>query len=362
MSETRNPSGITPLDPANFRTEIDGAPVELFTLRNAKGSVAQITNYGARIVRILVPDRAGVPGDVVQGYPGIDAVVNGQKSMGAFVGRFANRIANARFTLDGTVHLLSANAPPHCVHGGVKGSRFRVFRARRLDDRSVELTHTFADGEEGFPGTLPLRLVYTLDDDDGLTIAYDAVAADKATVLNFTDHSFFNLSGDGGTSILDHVLDVPAGRRLDVDADGVPSGAIVDVAGTPFDFRAPKPLGGEIDAPALSATQGYDHFLILDDERPGLKRAARAVHPGSGRVLEVWTTEPGVQVYTGNNLTGEIPRDQGKEGAIYRRHTGLCLEPSHYPDAPNHPHFKGVTLRPGEWYSGRIVYRFSTTA
>lgn len=347
----------------DFQTTIDGRPVDLYTLRNGKGMVVRITNFGAKIVQVIVPDRNGTLGDVAQGYDTIDKTVNGQKSMGSFVGRFANRIGNARFVLDGVEHHVSANAAPHCVHGGHRGSRARVFTARQLSEHALELTYVFADGEEGFPGTLPLRLVYSVDDNNALTIAYDTVAADKATVLNFTDHSFFNLSGNASTPILDHVLTVPSSRVLELGEGGVPTGAYREVAGTPMDFRTPTVIGARIDADdaQLRMGGGYDHFYVFD-KGDDLTLGARAVHPASGRVLEVWTTEPGLQVYTGNNLSGEVPRDQGKGGLIYGKYTGLCLEPSHYPDGPNHPGFRAIVLHPGEWYTGRIVYAFKTEA
>lgn len=360
MGTSNTAPRVVDLKREDFQTTIDDRPVDLYTLRNAAGAFARITNYGAKIVQVVVPDRDGVFADVVQGYDSIARVRTGQKSMGSFIGRFANRIGHARFMLDGKEVLVAANAPPHHMHGGIKGTRFRVFNARQLDEQSLELTYVFADAEEGFPGTMPLRLVYTLSDDGALTIAYDTVTVDKATVINFTDHSFFNLSGDAATPILDHVLTVPSSRVLELGDGGVPTGNFRDVAGTPMDFRTPETFGARIEADdaQLRLGGGYDHFYILDKSGDGLALGARAVHPASGRVLEVWTTEPGVQVYTGNNLSGDAPRDIGKGGTAYRKYTGFCLEPSHYPDAPNHPGFQGITLQPGQWYSGRIVYAF----
>ena len=351
------------LQPERFRAVIDGEPVALYTLRNARGMEVRVTNYGARIQQVLVPDRAGRLGDVVQGYESIEAVQGGQASMGAFIGRFANRIAKGRFTLDGQDHQLAINNGPNSLHGGQKGSRFRVFGAKQLSPSSVEMTYTFKDGEENYPGTLPLRVVYSVTEDNGLDVEYSAVAVDKATIANFTSHAFFNLSGDLGGPIGDHVLAIEADRVLEVDATSIPTGRLLDVAGTPLDFRTPTPIGARIgqDHPQLTNVGGYDHAYVLDRTAAGgMQRAASVYEPGSGRVMDVWTTEPSVQFYSGNFLEGKAPRDQGKGGTLYAHRSAFCLEPQRYPDAPNHPNFPSTVLRPGEWYSGRIAYRFST--
>ncbi|MBP2302763.1 aldose epimerase family protein [Azospirillum picis] len=355
-------AGYSDLDRGNFRTTVDGKQVDLFTLRSRTGMVARITNYGAKIEQILVPDRQGVLGDVVQGYDGIDAVMQGQPSMGSFIGRYCGRIPGGRFTLDGVAQQVAVNSPPNCLHGGQRGSRFRVFDARPIDDASLELSYVFQDGEEGFPGTLPLRLVYSLGDDNALTISWTATAADRTTVANFTDHTFFNLSGDGGSSILDHVATIPASRYLSLDANGVPTGELVDVAGTPHDFREPAAFGARIGADdrMLALGKGYDLHYASDRPAGGGEPARQAlvVHPASGRTLEVLSTEPGIQLYTGNALEGKTPRDLGKGGTLYGRHSGFCLEPSRFPNAVNIPSFPSTVLRPGESYAGSIVYRF----
>ncbi|HYF84951.1 aldose epimerase family protein [Azospirillum sp.] len=352
----------TDLKRDDYRATIDGKPVDLFTLRNGRGMVVRITNYGAKIEQILVPDRDGALGDVVQGYDTIDGAMGGQPSMGSFIGRYCGRIDGGRFTLDGVEHQASVNSPPNTLHGGQRGSRFRVFDARQLDEASLELTYVFQDGEEGFPGTLPVRLVYSLGDDNALTIAWTAVAADKTTIANFTDHTFFNLSGDLGSSILDHVVTVHAGRYLALSDNAVPTGEVVDVTGTPLDFRSPAAFGERIGADdrMLALGKGYDLHYVIDQPASGPAPAlqARILHPGSGRTLEVLSTEPGLQLYTGNFLEGKAPRDIGKGGTLYTKHSAFCAEPSKFPNAVNIPSFPSTVLRPGQWYAGSIVYRF----
>jgi aldose 1-epimerase len=269
LAETAMP--YVTLQEQNFRTEIDGKPVALYTIRNPAGMEVRITNYGARIEQILVPDRTGQLGDVVQGYETIDQVRNGQGSMGAFIGRYANRIANGRFTLDGREYQLSVNSGRHSSHGGTKGSRFQVFDAKQISPSSVEMTYLFADGEEGYPGTLPLRVVYSVTDDNALAIDYSAVAVDKPTILNLTSHAFFNLSGKLGQSILDHVVTLDADKVLEVDDDLIPTGTLRDVAGTPLDFRAPATIGSRIDQDydLLKRGRGYDHAYVVNRTAAG---------------------------------------------------------------------------------------------
>ena len=354
----------------DFQKEIDGKQVGLYTIKNKKGMVVKITNYGARVEQILVPDRAGKLGDVAQGYETIDQVLGGQGSMGAFIGRYANRIANGTFSLDGTEYKLAINdlstppAPPrqNTLHGGKKGSRFVVFDAKQLSDSTVQMTILFKDGEEGFPGDLPVKVVYSVTEANELVISYDAVAANKKTVANFTGHTFFNLSGDLGTSIEDHILTVPSDKVLEVSSALVPNGNFRDVSGTPMDFRKPKALGKDIkaDYDLLKAGNGYDnHFVISMKQPTELGLNARIMDPKSGRVLEVWSTEPGVQVYSGNFLEGKLPRDLGKGSTVYKFRSGFCLEPSRFPDSVNHSGFPTTEIKPGEWYSGKIVYKFS---
>jgi len=363
-------AGYVELKAAGFQKEVDGKKVDLYTIKNKNGVTVRITNYGARVEQVLVPDRTGKLGDVAQGYETIDQVMSGQGSMGAFIGRFANRIGEGKFTLDGVEYKLAINdlatppAPPrqNTLHGGKKGSRFVVFDAKQLSDSAVQMSILFKDGEEGFPGTLPVRVVYSVNDDNEFSIDYQAVAADKRTVANFTGHTFWNLSGDLGSVIEDHVLTVNGDKVLDVTPALVPNGKLLDVAGTPMDFRAPKAIGKDIgaDFPLLKAGGGYDnHFVVNQKAKGELTLDARVADPKSGRVMEVWSTEPGVQIYSGNFLEGKVPRDQGKGGVVYPFRSGFCVEPSHFPDAVNHPEFEAITLNPGEWYTGKIVYKFS---
>jgi aldose 1-epimerase len=356
---------------ADFQKEVDGKQVDLYTISNSKGMVVKITNYGARVEQVLVPDRNGKLGDVAQGYETIDQVMGGQGSMGAFIGRYANRIANGTFVLDGTEYKLAINdlstppAPPrqNTLHGGKKGSRFIVFDAKQLSPSAVQMTILFKDGEEGFPGDLPVRVVYAVNDNNELSIRYDAVAANKKTVVNFTGHTFWNLSGDAGTSIEDHILTVPAEKVLEFSPALVPNGVMRDVAGTPMDFRTPKALGKDIkaDYDLIKAGNGYDNHYVISIKQPTqLTFDARIADPKSGRVMEVWSTEPGIQVYSGNFLEGKIPRDLGKGSTVYPFRSAFCLEPSRFPDSVNHAAFPTTELLPGQWYSGQIVYKFST--
>ncbi len=357
---------------ADFQKEVDGKMVNLYTIQNKKGMLVNITNYGARVEQVLVPDRNGKLGDVAQGYETIDQVMGGQGSMGAFIGRYANRITNGTFTLDGVEYKSAINdlstppAPPrqNTLHGGKKGSRFVVFDAKQLSPSSVQMSILFKDGEEGFPGDLPVRVVYSVTDNNELVVSYDAVAANKKTIANFTGHTFWNLSGDLGSSIEDHILMVPSDKVLEFSPALVPTGAIRDVAGTPMDFRKPKALGQDIkaDYDMLKGGGGYDNHFVLTMKQPTeLTLDARIMSPKSGRVMEVWSTEPGVQVYSGNFLEGKIPRDVGKGSTVYQFRSAFCLEPSRFPDSINQPGFPVTTvLNPGEWYSGKIVYRFST--
>ncbi len=284
--------------------------------------------------------------------------------MGSFIGRYANRIAEGRFSLDGKTYQLTINNGRNCLHGGDKGSRFVVFDARHVDPSSVALSYTFKDGEENFPGNLVTTVTYAVTEENALVLSWHAVA-DRRTVANFTDHSFFNLAGQCSGDILGHVLTINADHYTPVNANLIPTGEIAPVAGTPFDFREPKPIGAGIneDDAQLKIGGGYDHNFVLNKPRSGeLTFAARVMDPTSGRVLELWTTQPGMQFFSGNNFDGKPPRDLGKSGAVYNYRGAFCVEAQHFPDSPNQPNFPSTVVDPGQPLTGQIIYKFSATA
>ena len=342
-----------------FQKEIGGKKTDLYTLRTSTGMVVKITNQGGKIVQILVPDKENRLGDVVLGYETIDQYVAGRASFGAIIGRFANRIAKGRFTLDGREYQLPINNGPNHLHGG-RGTQFLVLDARQLDDRTLELTYTFKDSEEGYPGNTSLRVVYAVTDDQELRISYEAVT-DKPTVVNFTNHAFFNLAGAGQGDILDHELTINADRFTPIDTTSIPTGELRAIKGTPMDFSRPVRIRariGETDEQLKFGT-GYDHNYVLNKTAGELSFAARLSDPVSGRVMEVYTTEPGMQLYTGNFLTGQAPNDVGKGGKSYHVRSAVCLETQHFPDSPNKTNFPTTTLRPGQWFTSTTVYKFS---
>ena len=345
----------------SYQKEIDGKKVDLYTIKNNSGMLVKITNWGAKVQQILVPDRNGTRGDVALGYDTIDQLQAGQSSMGAFIGRFANRIGQAKFSLGGKDYRLAANSGPNALHGGVKGSRFVVFDAKQIDDATVQMTYVFKDGEENFPGTVPLRVVYSVTDRNEFVVQYDATAVEKATVVNFTTHTFFNLAGHDSGDVLDHVVTINADSFTPIDESLIPTGEIRSVKGTPLDFSTPERLGARIqqDDEQLKLGRGYDHNYVLNKRDNEFSLAAEVYEPRSGRVMEVWSTEPGLQLFSGNTLEGKVPRDIGKGGAVYSARTGFCLEPQHFPDSPNKPSFPSTVLNAGDWYSGKTVYRFS---
>jgi aldose 1-epimerase len=340
----------------------DGQSVDLYVLTNKSGAEASITNYGGAVVSIKVPDRNGKLADVVLGYDNVDGYVNDKVYFGAIVGRYANRIARAQFVLDGKTYTLAKNNGENSLHGGVKGFNKALWTARVLhgkDGQSLELSYLSKDGEEGFPGNLNVSVIYTLKDDNALSITYSATT-DKKTVLNLTSHCYFNLAGQGSGDILGHMLMIAADKFNPVDAALIPTGELRDVAGTPFDFRKPTAIGARInqDDQQLKLGGGYDHNFVLRSVPESLEflGAARVVEPASGRVLEVFTTEPGLQLYTGNFLDGKTP---GKGGATYPRRSAFCLETQHFPDSPNQPKFPSVVLNPGERFHSVTTYKFS---
>ncbi len=344
----------------NFQVMHDGKKVDLFTLKNSKGMTVQITNYGGKIVSILVPDRNGELGDVCLGYESAEGYFNGSASIGATMGRFANRIANAQFTLNDSTYHLAKNNGEHTIHGGAKGFRFKVWDAKQIDDQNLELTYFSKDGEEGFPGNLTLKAFFTVTDENELQLKYHA-STDKPTVLNVTNHAFFNLAGEGNGDVLNQELMVNSDAFTPVDATAIPTGEIKNVEGTPFDFRKMTRIGERInvDEKQLKFVGGYDHNYVLKNKIGELVLAAKLYDPSTGRVMEVKTTEPGLQVYTANSLTGQGP-DIGKAGKPYGSRSSICLETQHFPDSPNHPNFPTTVLNPGEDYVSMTIYSFST--
>lgn len=347
------------MDPEAFQIKHDGKQIELFTLKNTSGMVVQITNYGGKIVSIIVPDRDGNMADICLGYESAEAYINGTASMGATMGRYANRIANAQFTLNDSTYHLAKNNGEHTIHGGTKGFRFQVWDGNQLDDQNLELSYLSVDGEEGFPGNFNLKVRFSVTEDNELKLTYHATT-DKPTFFNVTNHAFFNLAGEGTGDILDHQLMVNSDRFTPVDESAIPTGEIWEVEGTPLDFTALTRIGGRIndDYEQLKYVGGYDHNFIINKEEDELTLAAILFEPASGRVMEVKTTEPGIQVYTANSLTGK-GTDIGKRGHAYGPQSSVCLETQHFPDSPHHPNFPSTVLNPGEDYVSTTIYKFS---
>jgi aldose 1-epimerase len=351
----------TKLNTADFDTLIDGKKTSLFILKNKHGLEAAITNYGGKVVSLLIPDRNGNFADVVLGFSSIhDYLTAKGPYFGALIGRYGNRIANGKFTLDGKIYTLPTNNGPNSLHGGKKGFNAVVWDAVQADSHTLMLTYLSADGEEGYPGNLQVKVVYQLTDDNELRIEYTATT-DKNTVINLTHHSFFNLAGECNATINDHILMINADKYTPVDETLIPTGELTAVAGTPFDFREPKPITKDIFTPnkQLEYAKGYDHNFVLTKTLRGgdaISLAARITEPVSGRTMEVWTNEPGLQFYGGNFLNGA---DIGKDKKPYLFRTAFCLETQHFPDSPNHPNFPSTELKPGEKYHSVCVYKFS---
>ena len=347
---------------ADFGTTPSGEAVDLFTLTNAHGVVVKAMTYGGIVTAIETPDRAGRLGDIVLGYDSLAGYLKATPYFGAIIGRYGNRIGHAQFTLDGTTYRLPANDGPNTLHGGTVGFDKVVWDAEPFWTDSgvgVAFTHTSPDGDQGFPGKLEVRVTYTLTSTNELVVDYHATT-DKATPVNLTQHSYFNLAGDGAGDVLGHVLWLGASRYTPVDSGLIPTGALAPVAGTPFDFTTATAIGARIaqDDEQLKRGRGYDHNFVLDRTGPGLVHAARAVEPTTGRTLDVFTTEPGIQFYSGNFLDGSIT---GKAGHVYRHRNGFCLETQHFPDSPNQPGFPSTILRPGAEYTSRTVFSFGVT-
>jgi aldose 1-epimerase len=354
-------NGDADVQRSRFGETRDGRPVERFTLRGAGGVEVRVLSYGAILQSVLAPDLQGRLADVVLGFDDIAGYERDTQYIGAVVGRYANRIAGGSFVLDGRKYTLATNDGPNHLHGGEHGFGKVLWDASPFRTGStvgVVLRYLSPDGEEGYPGNLEVQVTYALSADNALSVEYRA-ATDRVTPLNLTQHSYFNLAGHGAGTILDHELSLQASRYTPVDETSIPTGELAPVAGTPFDFRAPERIGARInhDDEQLRITGGYDHNFVLDRADGSPAPAARALEPGSGRVLEVLTTEPGLQFYSGNSLKEET---LGKDGRMYGPRAAFCLETQHFPDSPNRPEFPSTIVWPGETWESRTVFRFAT--
>lgn len=344
-----------------FGATTEGTPVDLYSLINSNGMKVQITNYGGIITAIIVPDKNGSMGDVVAGYDNLDGYIKKNPYFGCIVGRYGNRIARGQFTLDGRTFSLATNNGLNHLHGGLKGFDKVVWTAKEVkgvDQVGLELSYLSPDGEEGYPGNLSVMVTYTLTNDNALRIDYQATT-DQPTVVNLTNHSYFNLKDGGVSPILDHELMLDADHITPVDDTLIPTGELLAVDGTPFDFRTPTRVGARIEADhqQIKFGLGYDHNFVLNGQAGELRLVARLMEPTTGRIMELSTEEPGVQFYSGNFLDGTIT---GKNGTVYQHRHGLCLETQHYPDSPNKPGFPATVLRPGQTYTTTTIYKFST--
>lgn len=351
--------GTASVTRAPFGTTADGKLVRRFTLTNANGMQVRVITYGAIIQSIRVPGASGRSADVVLGYDSLQGYVDDSPYFGAIVGRYANRIAEGRFTLDGKTYRLATNDGPNHLHGGVRGFDRVLWNGepfRDGDSVGVALSYVSPDGEEGYPGTLNVQVIYTLTPDNQIVVDYRA-SATKPTPVNLSQHSYFNLAGAGSGDILDHVFTIDADSYTPVDSTLIPTGEIAPVAGTPFDFRQPTPVGARIgqNDTQLRYGRGYDHNWVLSRHGPGLIHAAHVLDPKSGRTLDVFTDQPGLQFYSGNFLDGSI---DGKGGLTYAHRGAFCLETQHFPDSPNHANFPSTILRPGGEYRSRTIFGF----
>ena len=355
-AETERKSGLNPKD---FQAAVNGKQTDLFFLVNSQGNEVAITNYGGAIVAIMVPDRDGKLANVIQGHDNIKDVVDSPEPyLSTLVGRYGNRIARGRFQLHGKEYHLPVNNGPNCLHGGLKGFNAKVWDALQMNAHTLVLKYTSPYGEEGFSGEVKTTVVYTFTDDNELVIEYMATT-NKKTVVNLTSHGFFSLAGiaDPTPTIDNLVCEINADYYLPIDGTSIPTGEIRFVEGTPFDFRTPKPVGRDIDADheQIRNGAGYDHCYVLNKREEGeLSFAARITEPGSGRTMEVYTTEPGVQLYTDNWADGY----KGQHGATFPRRSGICFEAQHFPDSPNRPYFPSVVLDPGREYKQKTIYKF----
>ena len=342
---------------SNFQMEVNGKKTDLYTLRNKNNMEVCITNFGGRIVSVMGPDKDGQMRDVVLGFDSIQDYVSKPSDFGASIGRYANRINQGKFTLDGTEYQLPQNNYGHCLHGGPQGFQYRVFDAVQPNPQELELTYVAEDGEEGFPGNITCKVLMKLTDDNAIDIRYEA-ETDKPTIVNMTNHSYFNLDGDAARNEA-HLLTIDADYYTPVDSTFMTTGEIAPVEGTPMDFRTPTPVGARIndyDFVQLKNGNGYDHNWVLNTKGDVTRKCATLESPLTGIVLDVYTNEPGIQVYAGNFLDGSLT---GKKGITYNQRASVCLETQKYPDTPNKPEWPSAVLRPGEKYMSQCIFKFS---
>lgn len=346
------------LDPVKFDTIIDGnKAIKLYTLKNDKGMEVCVTNFGGRIVSIMVPDKNGKMQDVVLGFDKIIDYIKIPSDFGASIGRYANRINQGKIVIDGQTIQLPKNNFGHCLHGGPKGWQYQVYQAKQLNDHAIELTMNSADGDANFPGNVIAKVTYTLTPDNAIDISYSATT-DKKTIINMTNHSYFNLSGDASTSATDNILYVNSDSITPIDRTCMTSGEMMAVKDSPFDFTKARAISERIDETTNEQVRngnGYDHNWVLNTKGDVEQLAAKLTSPKSGITLEVFTNEPGIQVYTGNFLDG---RTKGKKGIVYKKRAAVCLESQHYPDSPNKPQWPSVILEPGKTYNSHCIYKF----
>lgn len=349
---------LSGLNPARFEKVInDNETTQLYTLKNANGMEVCITNFGARIVSIMVPDKNGDMKDVVLGFDNIDDYIQVPSDFGATIGRYANRIGQGKITIDGKEIQLPQNNYGHCLHGGPTGWQYKVFKVTPINEKSLKLTVESPDGDNNFPGNVVASVTYTLTDDNAIDIKYDATT-DQKTVINMTNHSYFNLNGDPSASSMDNILYIASDSITPVDSTFMTSGEMMAVAGTPFDFNTPKAIDKDVtnfENEQIKFGKGFDHNWVLKTKGDINQVAAKLTSPTTGITLEVYTDEPGVQLYTGNFLDGTV---KGKKGIIYPQRASVCLETQHYPDSPNKSHWPSVILEPGQTYTSHCIFKF----
>lgn len=349
---------LSGLDPAKFETLVDGnKATKLYTLKNAAGMEVCITNFGGRLVSIMVPDKNGKMTDVILGFDNVLDYKNISNDFGASIGRYANRINQGKITVDGVEYQLPQNNYGHCLHGGPDGWQYKIYEAKQLNDTQLELVLNSPDGDSNFPGNVVAKVVYTLTEDNAIDISYEATT-DKKTVINMTNHAYFNLNGDPSVNSMNQILYIASDSITPVDDTFMTTGEMMAVAGTPFDFNTPKAIEQDVtnfDNEQIKFGNGFDHNWVLSTKCDITKLSAKLTSPVTGITLEVYTNEPGVQVYTGNFLDGTV---KGKKGIVYPQRASVCLETQHYPDTPNKPHWPSAILEPGQTYRSQCIYKF----